>query len=104
VTVEFVAVEFSGELTLKTIAGAHERLGEALAGGAPVTAAVDADAVVDLSFVQLLLAARRTAREAGGEFALARPAAGGLLETLTRGGFVETADQRAFWLGETGEQ
>ena len=91
-------VEFAGELTLRTIADAHARLREAFEAGLAVTARIDAAASVDLSFVQLIESARRTAREAGSDFALAAPAEQGLLETLRRGGFVQTDSQRAFWL------
>jgi hypothetical protein len=93
-------VEFAGELTLRTIADAHARLHEAFEAGPVVTARIEADATVDLSFVQLLESARRTARDAGGAFALAAPAEQGLLETLRRGGFIQTHNQRAFWLQE----
>jgi ABC-type transporter Mla MlaB component len=91
-------IEFVGELTIRTIAPLRERLIESLSGSAAVQAQVAADATVDLSFVQLIESARRTAREAGGEFALAQPAAGQLHETLQRGGFLAAADDRKFWL------
>lgn len=91
-------VEFAGELTLRTIADAHARLQDAFEANPDVTARIDADATVDLSFVQLIESARRTARDAGGDFVLAAPAEQGLLETLRRGGFIQTDSQRAFWL------
>lgn len=91
-------IEFVGELTIRTIASLRERLVDFLAGSTAVQARVAPDATVDLTFVQLLESARRTAREAGAAFALAEPAAGQLRETLERGGFLAAADDRNFWL------
>ena len=100
---ETCLVELSGELTIRTIGDAHQQLRDALAAHPEVAASVDPAASVDLTLIQLLESARRSAAEQGRGFALAAPATGGLLETLTRGGFVETADQRAFWLKDSGE-
>lgn len=57
---------------------------------------------VDLTFVQCLLAARRSAAEQGKSLSLAAPAAGSLREVLQRGGFLSTPDasaspDEAFW-------
>jgi hypothetical protein len=76
----------------------RERLLEAFSGPTTVRAHVAADATVDLTFVQLLESARRTAREADVAFALAEPAGGQLRETLERGGFLAAADDKTFWL------
>lgn len=97
-------VALTGELTLKTIGAAHLLLLDALKANSNVTAVVDEAAVVDLSLAQLLEAARRSAADAGGSFNLTAPATGGLLETLRRGGFLEAADQRSFWLKDSGDQ
>ena len=91
-------VRLHGPLNLQTITAAHTALSETLGNHAQVTVALDAPEDVDLTLVQLLLSARRTALERGGSLDLAGPAEGGLLEILRRGGFVETPDQRAFWL------
>ncbi len=54
---------------------------------------------VDLSFVQLLLAARASARQANKTIRLNRPASGALRAALERGGFLDAqAAARAFWL------
>ena len=92
-------IEFVGELTIKTVATAHQRLVDAF-GDAPasLTADVADDAAVDLTFVQLVESARRTAHEAGLTFSLLRPAAGQLRETLERGGFLAAAEDQEFWL------
>lgn len=63
-----------------------------------MTADVAEDAVIDLTFIQLLESARRTARETGVAFGLAAPATGALRETLERGGFLVAADDQDFWL------
>jgi len=57
----------------------------------------------DLSFVQLLLAARDSARQSGRELRLSRPVSGVLHDVLQRGGFLNAAQERAsgdqaFWL------
>ncbi|MDB5430372.1 MAG: sulfate transporter/antisigma-factor antagonist [Caulobacter sp.] len=98
-----VVVELSGELTIRTVTDAHAQLRDALDAHPAVTARIDAGSAVDLSFVQLIESARRTASETGRVFALAAPATDGLLETLHRGGFAQTADQRAFWLHQSGD-
>lgn len=57
---------------------------------------------VDLSFVQCLLSARRSAAEQGKTLSLAAPAAGTLREVLQRGGFLSAPESNpssdeAFW-------
>jgi hypothetical protein len=96
-------VDFGGDLTIRGIGEAHDQLRAALGGGGGVVARIDPTASVDLTFVQLLESGRRAAAEAGLSLALAAPAEGALLEILTRGGFVESAGQRAFWLDQSGE-
>jgi len=95
---EFATIEFVGELNIRSVSDAHRRLAEAMAGPGAVAADVAADASVDLSFVQLIESARRTARESGGPFRLARPADGALREILERGGFLAAPADRQFWL------
>ena len=96
--VEFTTIEFVGELTIKTVAVAHQRLAEAFGASRAIKADVAEDAAVDLTFVQLVESARRTARETGAAFALSAPAAGQLRETLERGGFLAATDDQEFWL------
>jgi hypothetical protein len=97
-------VPLSGELNIRTIAAAHAELIEAFKIHQEVVGAIDPASSVDLTLVQLIESARRTARSIDGSFTLAAPAEGGLLETLRRGGFLETAEQREFWLKTPGEQ
>ena len=99
-------VGLSGELTLRWVADVARRLSEALEEHASVRAEIAPDAEVDLTFVQLIEAARRAANDSGKVFSLAGPAQGPLLETLQRGGFLSRAnpERRAFWLTESGAQ
>jgi hypothetical protein len=98
---EPATIEFVGELTIQSVGEARERLLSAFAETASVTADIQPDATVDLSFLQLIEAARRTARESGLAFGLGRPAEGQLLQALERGGFLAAAEQREFWLMQT---
>jgi ABC-type transporter Mla MlaB component len=91
-------IRLSGALNLNTIAPTHKILSEALQGCSRVAVELESGDDIDLTLVQLLIAARRTAEAEEGSFALTRPADGALLQMLRRGGFVETAQQRAFWL------
>jgi hypothetical protein len=95
-------IELPAEITLGTVAAAHRSLVDALDATARVTARLATDAVIDLAGVQLLIAARRAAGDRGGVFELEGAAENELLATLRRGGFLATADQRAFWLKEEG--
>jgi len=61
---------------------------------------------VDLSFIQLLIAARASALRVGHAVALATPPNGALLDVLTRSGFRATTDDHpdgieAFWFEAT---
>lgn len=94
----FATIEFVGELTIKSVAESRERLLQAFGESSNIRANIASDTIVDLTFIQLIESARRTAREAGGEFRLAGPAAGPLRETLERGGFLTQPRQRDFWL------
>jgi hypothetical protein len=58
------------------------------------------DVQVDISFIQMIEAARVYAATAGKIITLAQPASGALLETLRRSGFLEgmSDDDAKFWL------
>ncbi len=91
----------TGEITLQSIESIHARLLEM--AGEPVVE-IDCDGITeaDLSLVQLILAARLSAKQSARVVTLAHPATGVLLETLQRGGFLNAdADQpgedKAFW-------
>ncbi|WP_374572133.1 STAS domain-containing protein [Phenylobacterium sp.] len=98
-------IEFSGDLTIRSITENYERLREAVKAHDAVAADISDDAECDLTFVQLFESARRSAAEGGKTFRLTRPAAGRLLETLQRGGFLSDADadRRDFWSSQSGD-
>ena len=94
-------VTFSGALTVRWIQDAWTWLTAALAQDCRVVVIDAADAAeVDLSFVQLIEAARISAAQTGRELVLAAPAAGSLRSALERAGFLQPPDRRAFWLQE----
>lgn len=91
-------VNFVGELNIRSATDLHARLLESVSGAPGVRANIASDATVDLTFVQLIESGRRTAAANGCDFRLAAPAEGQLLETLERGGFLASPEQRDFWL------
>lgn len=99
-------VELAAELTIRHIADLHAQVVEAFRDHETVTVKIAEDATVDLSFIQLIESARRTAAEDGLDFTLDAPAAGPLLQTLERGGFLAAADpgRREFWLQGPGDR
>lgn len=97
-------VKMSGDLTIRGIGEAHAQLLAAVRKHATVVLQIDEEAQADLTLVQLIQSARRSAHEGKRRLDLAAPAAGGLLDVLRRGGFAETGDQRAFWLKDGGEE
>ncbi len=95
-------VVVTGIVTLQTVESIHTQL-LALEDRSVVTIDCSAATEVDVSLVQLILAARTTAQQTGRAVVLAQPADGALLETLERGGFLsaspdEPVDLRRFWL------
>ncbi len=97
-------IAFEGEQTIRTIGDAAARLRDALESGAVVE--IDCRAVTesDLCFVQLLLAARKSAAARGVELRLAAPAEGALHACLRTGGFLGDGVDRSastearFWM------
>jgi len=94
------AVLFSGALTIRNAEDIHAKFMDLLSGPGDFVIDVSGAGEVDVSFVQLLLATRRSAREQGRALSLAAPAAGPLREVLVRGGFA--ASDPAFW-GQGGD-
>jgi ABC-type transporter Mla MlaB component len=77
-----------GELTIRTITSVHHRLRASLEASDSVELELGGAGPIDVSFVQLALAARRSAEAAGKRVVWAKPAAGPLRDVLIRGGFV----------------
>ncbi len=94
-------ITLDGAQTVRTIDRAHHDLAAVLAAHAAVTVDCVAVTEVDLSLIQLLLAARASARRNGKTIALTAPANDALRTALLQGGFLrDDADgpEAAFWL------
>lgn len=87
-------------LTIKNILAVQELILDHLDNNPAAILGIDGEAQVDLSFVQLVTAARKHAESRAGRLLLARPAAGDLYDVLKRGGFLDemTPDAAHFWL------
>lgn len=92
-------IGYESDLTIRHAAQVKELIATSLGGGADILLAVNPDAATDLSFVQLVTAARRHAESEGGTISLAEPASPKLRDVLRRGGFIEGAapDDLKFW-------
>lgn len=102
-------LDLSGAQTIRSIEAAHAQLRGLLATHAAVEIDCTATTEADISLVQLLLAARRSAEQSGKTIVLAKPAGGALLDVLSRGGFLSAAAEPvtadgAFWLKGASEQ
>ncbi|MGH7035184.1 MAG: STAS domain-containing protein [Stellaceae bacterium] len=86
-------LRFDGSLTLPRAETIRSILAGALDEGGGVAIDCEGATEVDVSFIQLLLAARRSAAHRGASLALAAPAAGALRTALERGGFLTAASK-----------
>ena len=93
----------TGDLTIRGVSALHEQFSDSLRDYSEVKVSIADHSAVDLTFIQLVESARRTARETDRTFSLADPASGPLLDALRRGGFLRSGDQREFWLQDLGE-
>lgn len=86
-----------GELTVRTISDTHQRLVSELAN--TDTLLIDAKEItdVDLTLVQLIESARRTASKEGKRVAMAGSLPQSLRDLLDRGGFLSAGDSAPFW-------
>lgn len=89
-------LELRGPLTLRHAAGIRDRLLTALAQNSRLAVSLKDQGEVDVSFVQILLAARLSARLAGGRLRLTTPPDEGLVRIIALGGFTE---MEALWSG-----
>src|SRR5579884_1049528 len=83
-----------GELTIRGIEQIHGLLQDALAESACVEIDCRGASEIDLSFIQLVLAARKSAEATGKTIILVEPPAEILLETLSRAGFLDGSEQQ----------
>jgi anti-anti-sigma regulatory factor len=87
-------VALAGALTIRTIETVHATLREAIAQHGSVSIDCTAATEVDLSFIQLLVAARTSARRSDNSVVLAACPDGALLDALAQAGFrVSREDQ-----------
>ena len=88
---------FDTDLTIRNAAAIKAMLVERLQVERSVCLELNHDAAVDLSFVQLIHAARVHLDRAGGSLSLARPATGAVAALLVRAGFSSHPDDVDFW-------
>ncbi|MDF0698418.1 STAS domain-containing protein [Rhizobium sp. MC63] len=87
-------------LNIRSMSELHSKLSEAFRSKDEIFLSIPAGAEADLSFIQLIEAARRQAKSDGKTFNLSSPASGNVLKVLKRAGFIESFDQEdlKFWL------
>jgi hypothetical protein len=93
-------LRLSDNLTVRAILPVREEMLKFIDTHEDATIELSDDALIDISFIQMIEAARIYAGTAGKHITLAQPASGALLETLRRGGFLEgmSDDDAKFWL------
>ncbi len=94
-------ISLDGVRTIRTTEQSHSLLREAFRTASPISVDCSKVTEADLSLVQMLLSARKTAAAYGKGLTLAQPADGALGGILARGGFLTAespACERAFWL------
>jgi anti-anti-sigma regulatory factor len=91
----------SGRLSIATVSATHAHLQEAVAEHRQLILDISDVEEVDLSFVQVVESARKSATRMGGGVSLARPAEGALRTALVTGGFLAGHDDErsVFWIG-----
>jgi anti-anti-sigma regulatory factor len=95
-------VTLSGVIDIRSIDNSFMKIKQAADEGHSLEINLADVTDIDLTFLQLIEAARRSAAQAGAGIRLSRPADGIVLETLRRGGFLNSPeDERTrFWLGQ----
>jgi hypothetical protein len=94
-------IKLDGVRTIRTAEQSHTVLLEAIRSVSAITLDCSQASEVDVSFVQLVLSARKTAADFGKGLKLSRPANAQLRSVLARGGFLRAdspADELRFWL------
>lgn len=95
---------YDGPLTLARADAIGSELVAAIADGVDIEVDCAGAERVDVSFIQLIVAARQAAQANGTSLTLRHPAAGELLNALRRGGFVpedgQGSDESRFWMKE----
>jgi len=101
-----ITLVLSGSLNVSNIESTYIQVVESLSECEDLRLDISDISETDLTFVQLIEAARRQAREAGGVLSLCAPADGSVLEVLRRGGFLddERSERTQFWLQGASDQ
>lgn len=84
-----------GDLTIRSIAKAHKKIAAAFVGTSDLCIDFSGAKETDLTLIQLIHSARRSAQLHGKSICLAQPLPEALISELTRGGFLDTDDN--FW-------
>lgn len=92
-----VVIGFSGAATIRQADDTAQRLIQALDQHDRIEVDCTAVTEADFSFIQLLIAARKSADASGKSLVLSAPATGALLEALTICG-LDDSPRRDFWL------
>ena len=94
------------KLCVSDAQASYSALVEAMRGSSSIQLSIPADATVDLSFLQIIEAARLRANEQGKTLSLLEPASGELRRALDRSGLLTDAEisDRSFWLHEEATQ
>jgi anti-anti-sigma regulatory factor len=102
VTPEPQTIQLSGAGGIRNIGPHYELLSQALSAGADIALDIGDVEDADLTFIQLIIAARHSAQARGLSLTLSSPAPEPVLQTLERGGFIgpEPDDRRQFWLAQ----
>jgi len=105
VDLEGSCVRFSDTINISNISAAHDILLSVIEGNSSVVIDIESLEEADLTFVQLIESARRSAAESGRSIQLSRAAEGAVLQVLQRGGFLdpEDRDRTDFWLQGTNQ-
>ncbi|OWO92693.1 hypothetical protein B5E41_21685 [Rhizobium esperanzae] len=94
------SINLPDALSIRSMAEIHSKLSEEFSSKYEIFLSVPSGAEADLSFIQLIEAARRQASIDGKRFNLSSPVTGNVLKVLERAGFIESFDQEdlKFWL------
>jgi len=96
------SIRLSGAGGIRNITQHYEVLSEGINTGADIALDLRDVEEADLAFIQLVVAARRSAEARGLSLTLSHPAPEPTLQTLERGGFIGAVpdDRRNFWLAQ----
>ena len=94
-------IELCGDLSLPSIGQTHEKVLAGFDQDLPIVIDLEGVENADLTLVQLVEAARKSADRRGRTLSLSAPASGPTRAVLERGGFLGAPDRAAFWLQDT---